>query len=58
MLVYIPEEEYDTPSHKKLSHAMIVLSSDELLLIVKFNVCIESQPALFIYVFVYVPVKL
>ena len=42
--MYIPVESYVTPSQSKESHAVIVTVEDELLLIVRSNVTVLSQP--------------
>ena len=48
---------YVTPFQSKLSHAVISSEDDELLLIVKFNVAVESQPTALVVVNVYVPLS-
>jgi hypothetical protein len=57
VFVYVPPAVYDTPfsAHVYESHEVCVNDVDVLLLIVKFNVAVFTQPAAFNDVFVYAP---
>ena len=48
---------YISPFHTKLSQALASSEEDEVVLIVKFKVAVESQPAELVVLYVYVPLS-